>query len=722
MNKIIIILLFNLLLYNLTIAQNNKQLDSLSLKLKTISNDTNKVNILNQISDILSDSKPDEAIKYAQKANLLSNNLNFKKGIAKSLSIKGRIFQIKGDYNKSILFFEQALKINIEINNKQEISETEKYIGIIYEKQRKYDKALTYYLKSLKNKQEINDRKGIASGYNNIATIYLYQLNFDIAKEYYFKALKIVEELNFKIGIATILSNIATIYFQQDSIQKAIKYNLKSLKVRKEIGNNYGIAQSLNNIGNCYSNKKIKMYDSALYYYKQSLVIKEEIGDKNGIASTYISIGGGLFKQEKKYSDGINYLKKGLEISKETGDIDLSKNAYDNLSEIYSMINDYENAYKSHVEYSKYNDSILNKENSRAVSELQEQYNAKEREQEILVKNNEIQKNELKIKQQKTFQSGLIIGILLLLALAIVILNGYRQKKKANILLASQNEEILQQKSVIEEKNRDIMASITYAKRIQDAILPPDKHVKQILDNYFILFKPKDIVSGDFYWIHKNEDKTLFSVVDCTGHGVPGAFMSIVGYNGLNQAVAELGFATPGKLLDKLNEIVELTLHQSGKYDVKDGMDLALCSFDKKTGELEYAGANNPLYLVRATNNNLIINNIKIEPSLVLNETYLYEIKADKQPIGAYSERQNFTNHKILLEKGDSVYVFSDGFADQFGGPENKKFKYKPFKQQLLTMEKCSLDEQKIKLNKTIEDWKGLNEQVDDICVIGVKY
>jgi ligand-binding sensor domain-containing protein/serine phosphatase RsbU (regulator of sigma subunit) len=264
--------------------------------------------------------------------------------------------------------------------------------------------------------------------------------------------------------------------------------------------------------------------------------------------------------------------------------------------------------------------------------------------------------------------------------------------------------EIAEQKKEIEEKNKDITASIRYAKRIQDAILPPDEFVKTYLPKTFVLFKPKDIVSGDFYWLSDKKDKILFAAVDCTGHGVPGAFMSIVGHNLLDQIVAEHGLTKPSEILDALNKSVSDTLRQTYIDDhVKDGMDIALCAFDRNTQTFEYAGAFNPLWLIR--NGELI------------------ETKADKFPIGnlKVGEQKKFTNHIVPLVKGDTLYIFSDGFADQFGGPNGKKLKYSVFKNILLSIQQLSMEEQGEYLNKTIEDWRGELEQVDDILVIGTR-
>jgi serine phosphatase RsbU (regulator of sigma subunit) len=369
-----------------------------------------------------------------------------------------------------------------------------------------------------------------------------------------------------------------------------------------------------------------------------------------------------------------------------------------------------------------YKDSILNEENSKMISQLQEQYNADKREKEIQLLNSQKQKDDLKIKQQATQIYAFIIGSLLLIILAFVVWRGYQTKKKANELLAAQNEEISNQKTQIEHKNRDILASINYAKRIQEAILPPNKLVKESIEKSFVLFKPKDIVSGDFYWMHVKNQMVLFSVVDCTGHGVPGAFMSIVGYNNLNSAVNEYNLHHPGDILNKLNELVEKTLHSGEGKDVKDGMDIALCNLNTNNNLLEFSGANNPMYLVRPKANPF---EYEQEKNISISEGdshILYEIKANRQPIGAYINRENFTNHCFQLLPGDSVYIFSDGFPDQFGGPNGKKFKYKPFKELLLSLQEHDMATQRTLLNMAIEDWKGSTyEQVDDICVIGVR-
>jgi serine phosphatase RsbU (regulator of sigma subunit) len=263
--------------------------------------------------------------------------------------------------------------------------------------------------------------------------------------------------------------------------------------------------------------------------------------------------------------------------------------------------------------------------------------------------------------------------------------------------------EVEAQKKEIEVLLKHITDSIVYAKRIQEAILPPQSYVKSLLPNSFVLFKPKDIVSGDFYWMEEKDDTVIFAAVDCTGHGVPGAFMTIIGYNGLNHAFNESKETSPASILNSLNEVISTTLRQDKGSNIKDGMDAAMCMINPKTNELQFAGAFNPLFLIR--------------------EGVVQEIKGNKFPIGAFigEERQKFTNHKFQLEKGDTIYIFSDGYADQFGGPKGKKFMYKQFRDLLLEINGKSMDDQKKILNETIESWRGEHEQVDDILVIGLK-
>jgi ligand-binding sensor domain-containing protein/serine phosphatase RsbU (regulator of sigma subunit) len=298
-----------------------------------------------------------------------------------------------------------------------------------------------------------------------------------------------------------------------------------------------------------------------------------------------------------------------------------------------------------------------------------------------------------------------IITVTLIIIISIVTFIKIRERnliREKRILETKVKERTLELSEAYEElelKNKDITDSIRYAKRIQFAILPPDIP----FDDTFIFFRPKDIVSGDFYWITSQADKEFFAAVDCTGHGVPGAFMSFIGYTSLNKIVIEQGIHEPAEILDRLNEEVATALHQKGEEAVRDGMDLALVSYSPETRELQYAGAFNPLFLIQGGE--------------------MIEVKANRFAIGRSTDREmKFTNHKLKIKKGDAIYLFSDGYSDQFGGPECKKFKTANLRKLLLSIWEKNMEEQRAVIEKTYEDWKGDHEQIDDIIIVGRRF
>jgi serine phosphatase RsbU (regulator of sigma subunit) len=290
------------------------------------------------------------------------------------------------------------------------------------------------------------------------------------------------------------------------------------------------------------------------------------------------------------------------------------------------------------------------------------------------------------------------------------------QNEILEIQVKERTAEIRQKSEELEEKNKEIIDSITYAKRIQEAILPPDTQVRELLPNAFIYYQPKDIVAGDFYWMEDTEDYLFLAAADCTGHGVPGAMVSVVCHNALNRSVREFGLHEPGKILDQTAIIVDETFEKS-EQEVKDGMDISLCAIHKATKKVSWTGANNPIWVISKKT----IESIG-EPSLSENEYHLYEIKADKQPIGRYPNREAYHTHHIELNPMDTIYLFSDGYPDQFGGERGKKYKSKNFKRFLLGIQDQTITDQSDLLRDEFETWRGDLEQIDDVCVIGVRF
>ncbi|MBN2681872.1 MAG: tetratricopeptide repeat protein [Bacteroidales bacterium] len=646
-------------------------------------------------------------------------------GLASCSFLQGKLFYQHGQYKLAQKHYNQAIEIYTNLNNSALLAETEKNLAFAYEAEGDFNNALIHYINGLKQYEKINDKKGIASGHNGIGSIYLGQNKPVEALKSFEKALSLLNEDEDPFPYAFVINNMGLANEQLQNTAEAMDFYQKGLQIMQKIENPNGEATCLNNIANLYA--KNGAYKQAEDYYKKILSIQEKLSDYNGIARTYANLGV-LYQDQEKFDLAREYIEKAINLYEEIGNLFGAGDSYASLSGVYESTQNYKKALESFKTYNEYNDIVFNENQAKRLAELQELHNAEQREKEIELhkkqgelKDAELEKADEKSRRQTIQLTAATIGFVLILILAIVVLRGYRAKKKANITLAHKNEEITHQKEVIEEKNKDIMDSIKYAKRIQTAILPPEKVVKETLDNSFILFKPKDIVSGDFYWMTTFQKKVFFAAVDCTGHGVPGAFVSIIGHNGLKQAVSEYHITTPGKILDKLNMLLRETLRQTDKTDVKDGMDLGLVAIDFETQTGEFAGANNPLYLIRKKGVSFVVNGEEVEAKNENEEFNLFELKATKQPIGAYEDTRDFENNEFPLLAGDRIYVFSDGYADQFGGPKNKKFKYSTFKELLLETRKISMTDQKEILNQRIEEWMNGVEQVDDICIIGVE-
>lgn len=367
--------------------------------------------------------------------------------------------------------------------------------------------------------------------------------------------------------------------------------------------------------------------------------------------------------------------------------------ALKNAAVFYKLNGNFEEAADLYAQYIQSSDSIQ-KSNSLKNIDSQDLKYALETE-ELKFNYEQVNKDAMYQKdrqKQIIIRNSLIAGAILFILLIIVLFRSNKQKNRDNEVLITQRNEL-------DNQQREILSSITYAKRIQTAILPPNRLLTEYLQDYFILYKPKDIVAGDFYWLEKQNDITFLAAADCTGHGVPGAMVSVICHNGLNRSLREFGISDPGNILNQTREIVIKEFEKSDDV-VKDGMDISLCAFEK--GTLKWAGANNPLWIIR--------------------DNEIIEFKPDKQPIGQYVNHKGFNTHTFDLKDNDILYLFTDGFKDQFGGVNEKKFKALQFKQLLLKIKDLPMELQKIKLNETFEIWKGQNEQVDDVCVIGVRY
>ncbi|MES2837254.1 MAG: tetratricopeptide repeat protein [Bacteroidota bacterium] len=717
-------LTFLLFLFALNSFAEKNSIDSIQKILLKSKEDTTKVNLLNALSDEYSNSDFNKSLKYAEEAVKLAEKLNYKKGLSVSLNNVGNAIMSQGNYKKSIDYFIKALKVAEEIGFEYELANAYGNIGNANYWQGIYSPALENHIKALKIREKINDKKGIAGSTVCIGVVYYSQQNYDKAIDYYLKAIKIYEEINDNNGVALTLGNMGGVYMYSGKYDKAIEVFLKAHKIYEKLGNKNSIAGSLNNVGVIYYEQKNNK--KALEYFLKALQTQLEIGDKLAIAGSYINISS-VYLEQKQYFEAIDYLNKSLAIGYETGIKMLAKDSYKGLAGIYAAMNDYKQAYQFQNKFIAVKDSIYTEDNQKQIAEMQTKYETEKKDIEIKLLNKDKE-------QQKQKQKYILLGLALVVMLAGVLLFAFYTKRKANLLLAKQKTEIEHQKQIIEEKHKEISDSINYAERIQRALLASKKVLDHNLENYFILFKPKAIVSGDFYWASKlsNNNFALFTG-DSTGHGVPGAIMSILNIACIKEAVSK-GITSPELILNETRDLIIENLKNDGSNEGgKDGMDGNLLSFDFKNKIMYCASANNPVWIIRATDSktksqNLIKERIEnkesAKPTLYSknNSLELIEIKPDKMPIGKHDkDKTAFSLQTINLQNGDLIYTLTDGFADQFGGPSGKKFKYKRLQELLLCIADDSLTVQQEKLNAALENWKGNLEQVDDICIIGVR-
>jgi serine phosphatase RsbU (regulator of sigma subunit) len=669
-------------------AQDQVLIDSLSMKLEKEKHDTTK--LLIEIE--LEEAKWNMRIGYWDSLSIRANKIKFLKVESAAVNNIGYVYQSQGDIPNALTYYHKALSIQEEIGDKKGIAYSLNNIGYIYKDQGDIPNALTYFHKSLTIQEEIGDKKGIAISLNNIGLIYYNQDDIPNGLTYYHKALSIQEEIGDKQGIATTLNNIGLIYKDQGDIPNALTYYHKALTIQEEIGDKKKEANSLNNIGAIYGNQGD--LPKALEYHHKSLKIDEEIGDKSGIAYSLNNIGS--IELKKGSNNGIASAKqhflKSLEIAQEIGYPKLISYASSYLSKVYEKQGKGMLALAMHKLHIQMSDSINNEATLKASIQQEAKY-AYEKVQAVKDAAHEKQlaiEKEAKAKQQViTAATGGGLGLVAIFLLFVMNRLKVTRKQKAVIE---------EQKDIVEMAHQEIKDSITYTKRIQNAILPPIKVVKEYLQESFILYQPKDVVAGDFYWLEHKNNKVLFAAADCTGHGVPGAMVSVICNNALNRSVREHGLTDPGQILDKSREIVVAEFEKSEE-EVKDGMDIAICSLEGN--KLKYAGAHNPLWIIR---NGAII-----------------ETKANKQPIGQFDNPEPYTTHSFDLEPGDAIYIFSDGYVDQFGGEKGKKFKSRAFRELLLSIQDKAMEEQKTIIDETFNSWKGDLEQIDDVCIIGVK-
>lgn len=778
------LILFSFLNPEKTIAQSD-EIDSLKYVYKSAQKDTTKLSVLINIGIAFRSGNLDSSDAYLDKAILkaskgkhlyyelkalnesawnISKNKDYDKAVKDLVELKGRILELlssakskekkqiyllicdnirytghsyrkKGDFVKAIEQYEMGLAH--AVNSKNYKNETGFYndLAQTFYMQGQYPKSLEYCLKGIEVNKANKDEEGTASATGNAGIIFKEMGDYKKAIQYFQKALKLNKKLGNRESVAINLGNIGVGYGQLGEIEKSIEYYLQAAEIHVDLDDQEGLLYNYTNLGIEYT--KLKKYDVALEYFKYSLEILEKFPDDYTASFTYTSIAS-TYIQQGKYKEGFIYLEKARLLAEKMNAMDQMMDNYKMQIEYYSAIKNPKKELEFYKLYIKYRDTIRNEESMRNLIQQEENFKYQQkvsrdsilnaqaiqiRNSEMAAKNAEIDKNNAELKSNQFFQYLLFGGLALVLFFAFFMYNRFKVSQKQNTIIQKQKQQVeIQkkdiefQKNLVDVKQKEIIDSINYAQKIQRAILSTEEDIKKYLPHTFLYYQPKDIVAGDFYFFEVTDTHIFMAAADCTGHGVPGALMSVVCSNALTRCVKEFNISDPGKILDKTRELVLETLRKSGS-DLKDGMDISFATLtygarnenesDSKVAPishsilaLSWSGANNPLWYLK--------------------DGKMHEISADKQSIGQNYNPKPFTTHSLPLSLS-AFFLFTDGYADQFGGPEGKKFKYSQL--QKLLVENGNLESSILnkKLSQTFFAWKGDLEQVDDVCVIGVR-
>ena len=561
------------------------------------------------------------------------------------------------------------------------------------------------------------DEDGQIYAYNLIAVNQMDFDDYDKSLINFRQAIQLIPKAIKKSGkeYEWIYNNIAITFVELGELDSAEHYHMKCLSIREKKGSELDLGQTYNNLGSLAIARN--NFDTALYYFElgKSYRTKAPNHTNSSIIESDINIGLAYFKKGR-FDISEQILMKQLSISEQEKNGALIKRSLEYLILLYEKTNRFKTAFDYLKAYNRINDSLFNEDKREELIRINESkkyfekmmldslsYVEKERAR-FLEKQKEKQ---IQIQKEKTnvfLLTGAVIIIVLLSSLSVTIYRNLRHNKHISSLIIEQKEEVESQKNELTVINREITENISYAKRIQHAILPSKQSLTRTLNNYSLFYLPKAIVAGDFYWVREKHNKLFFAVGDCTGHGVSGALVSVVCSNSLNQSLEIHNKLNPADLLDQTNLLVVDALANNNDI-IRDGMDIALCSLDRSKGQLEYSGANNGLYIIKRNKD----------------VQQLIEYKGTRQHIGYSDKRRPFEQINLSVAPRDLIILFSDGFADQFGGPNGKKYKYNRFKDFLASIAHHEFHELESKIHDEFNRWKGKEEQVDDICILIVR-
>lgn len=639
---------------------------------------------------------PKKSLNVAFSANAMANASGNKRLIAYSFNTIGSAYNYIGNNDSSIYYHELALPIQESIHDELGMGRSLTNIGIAYTSNGLNDKAIKCFLEAEQKFIKVKFDVGLSKLYNSMGSLFYNINDFSNSINYYKKALVISEKLNDDVLNYSLRINLANAYTSVNKHKEALELYTEGYNIAKADSSFSDLVMVCNNI--CHEYLELGNNQTAKKYSEEALAIIRNYEIEDYFKTTSFSNHAELLSREGRYAEAVVYVDSALKMLQASPELNKEIGLKYQLGKMLYKSGNYNRSYEVLIDALNLKDTLYNKNLKEKLSEINTIHEVEKKENQILT----LSESQ---KKQKTINYLLVGVVVVSLTFLVVAIRNYRRKQRDNEIIRQQKNDVSAKNVIIENKQKEIIDSITYAKRLQDAILPSNHYWQEYLKESFIFYQPKDIVAGDFYWMEKSGNYLYVAAADSTGHGVPGAMVSVVCSNALNRSLLEFQLTETGAILDKTRELVISTFEKSGS-EVKDGMDISLLRIDLttlnlNTVALQWSGANNPLYYTSKSN--------------------IAVIKADKQPIGKSDSNDSFNSHTLHIRKGEMIYLITDGYADQFGGPDGKKFKYKPLQELLISIKTKDAADQLSALKVAFNAWKNNLDQVDDVTVIGIK-
>lgn len=649
-------------------------------------------------------SKKKEALGYYTKSLALFEETHDNSGIARVHGNIAMVYEHFGQVQEALRYYTLSMNGYEEAKDDDGVSISLTNIANVYMAQGDMEKALENYHRSLKISEKLKDKRGTGLTLNNIGNVYYYHGQYNEALGYYQQCLSIAKEINDKPGLARSYINVASIYQLQKKLEPALNYFKRGLRLNEELEDKTGVAIALNNMSEVYT--LMGQLDTSLVYANRSLAMIKEADNVEIMTSLYINVCN-VYMLKGNYDKSLDNGLMALKYARELGYPYLLKNISEKLKTVYQKKNNPAKSLEMFELYVRMRDSLNNEENRKSIYKtyIKHEYEKKAVADSIKafdekkIAEAELAESQATIRQERTQKFALYAGFVLILVFTGFIYNRFkitqRQKKIIEV-----------QKSMVDESQRKVIASINYARRIQSSMLPATEEIGQFFKQHFIFFKPKDIVSGDFYWFHHEGPHSYLAVADCTGHGVPGAFMTMIAHSVLNEVVIEQKITEPGKILEQLHSLVfkALRQHKGDEYS-QDGMDISLVKIDHQQQQLSFAGARNNGFLIQDGSTGIL----KATPKSIGGLSLLGEVEPERK----------FNMETLSWKPGALLVLSTDGYFDQLS-PDDKKFGSQRFKELIagLANEPTNHTSQ---LENTFNDWKKETPQLDDVLVVGLR-